>query len=567
MWFLILTDIWIFHNSTKIPHMADHNSLNFSPSATNDEAARLVKHNGIGKPTHSQAMAAAAMVGSTFVADQQNVGAAAMLANYNLPAGYTYLGQFITHDIGAMLNLGFQEPTLSLLSLYGMGPSAAPDLYVHYPQDLGNPAMDCAYRADDEYACFRHAKMRLLHEGSDQYDVPRMGNKMAVMADARNDQNFLLNQIHCAFVRFHNALVEWLQYVSHTCRLIQKANVVELKGEPLFGLARSLAIYYYQRLILEDYLPKLVGQTLVDDLWLHSNFKLFDPTQPVRLMPEFRLAAMRVGHSQVQEIYLLNTKEQRAAIFEESSNGKAAPVDLGGFKAHEYFGFEWSVFFDLNGPGTAQLSAAINHQIAYPLSQLRFRPRGDQNLPSINTGHSDQLPFGLELAKALGVAKPVSQAHLDKIFAGHAPQNIPQIDALPLWPYILLEAEIQHGGQRLGELGGRIVAEQIIWVLKQGGLNLASVKTMATQLFQEFSGLKSNFLDASVLAKALEGAGFGAEKISMNDLLEFPNRVKRQAADVQKEARALMGPIGIHHQSGPVGRESLLDVIRSKSRQ
>jgi hypothetical protein len=547
--------------------MADHNSLNLSPSLTKDEAVRLLKHTGLQKPTQQQAKTAAAVIGKTFVADKQNVGAAAMLANYNLPAGYTYLGQFITHDIGAMLNLGFQEPTLSLLALYGMGPSASPGLYVHYPDDLEDPAMDCAYRADDEYACFRHAKMRLLHEGSDQYDVPRLRNKMATMADARNDQNFLLNQIHCAFARFHNALVEWLQYVSHTCRLIQKANVVELKGEPLFGLARSLAIHYYQRLILEDYLPRLVSQALVDDLWNNDNFKLFDSAQPARLMPEFRLAAMRVGHSQVQEIYLLNTKEQRAAIFEEPSDGKGTPVDLGGFKAHEYFGFEWAVFFDLNGPRTAQLSAAINHQIAHPLSQLRFRPQGDQNLPAINTGHSNHLPFGWELANKMRVAQLIQQSQLDKIFAGHDSKDIPQVGTLPLWPYILLEAEIQHGGQQLGELGGRIVAEQIIWVLKQGGLNLVSAKAMATQLFREFPELKSNFLDELVLSTALEDVGFGAEKISMNGLLDFPNLARRKITEVQKEARGLIGPTDTLNESEPSEKESVLFVIRSKSRK
>jgi hypothetical protein len=36
----------------------------------------------------------------------------------------------------------------------------------------------------------------------------------------------------------------------------------------------------------------------------------------------------------------------------------------------------------------------------------------------------------------------------------------------PLWYYILKEASIEHGGKRLGRLGGRIVAEVILGLLQ-----------------------------------------------------------------------------------------------------
>jgi hypothetical protein len=36
----------------------------------------------------------------------------------------------------------------------------------------------------------------------------------------------------------------------------------------------------------------------------------------------------------------------------------------------------------------------------------------------------------------------------------------------PLWFYILKEAEIQHDGERLGAVGGRIVAEVFLGLLK-----------------------------------------------------------------------------------------------------
>jgi hypothetical protein len=36
----------------------------------------------------------------------------------------------------------------------------------------------------------------------------------------------------------------------------------------------------------------------------------------------------------------------------------------------------------------------------------------------------------------------------------------------PLWYYILREAELQHGGNRLGAVGSRLVAETLIGLLK-----------------------------------------------------------------------------------------------------
>ena len=50
--------------------------------------------------------------------------------------------------------------------------------------------------------------------------------------------------------------------------------------------------------------------------------------------------------------------------------------------------------------------------------------------------------------------EPLNQYQLD--FEGEA----------PLWYYILKEAEIQQNGERLGEVGGRIVAEVLIRLMQ-----------------------------------------------------------------------------------------------------
>jgi hypothetical protein len=46
----------------------------------------------------------------------------------------------------------------------------------------------------------------------------------------------------------------------------------------------------------------------------------------------------------------------------------------------------------------------------------------------------------------------------------------------PLWYYILREAEVQQKGERLGEVGGRIVAEVLLGLLDSDPLSFLSVQ-------------------------------------------------------------------------------------------
>src|ERR671916_470787 len=50
-------------------------------------------------------------------------------------------------------------------------------------------------------------------------------------------------------------------------------------------------------------------------------------------------------------------------------------------------------------------------------------------------------------------------------------------DETPLWYYVLREAEVQqNGGERLGEVGGRIVAEVLLGLLDGDPLSFLSVE-------------------------------------------------------------------------------------------
>jgi hypothetical protein len=73
--------------------------------------------------------------------------------------------------------------------------------------------------------------------------------------------------------------------------------------------------------------------------------------------------------------------------------------------------------------------------------------------PAISTG----LPSGEAVARLIGAAV-LSEQELDLRRHGWTGET-------PLWLYILLESSTRHEGDRLGEVGGRIVAEVLHGVI------------------------------------------------------------------------------------------------------
>lgn len=476
-------------------------------------------------------------------AERQNVGSVASPDNDNIPAGFTYFGQFLAHDITAGREFGLGIPGLQLLSIYGGGPGLSPYFYVHYPDDLYVQDPNARVLAYDK---FRHAKFmigdRLAPRRRPQFnqtpmDVPRTGDSLAMMADTRNDQNFILSQLHVAFLHFHNAVADYLNFLNPN-----------LKGVPLFNQTRKVVTWCYQRIVVEEYLKMLVYEPVLIDRLKEAgqNFSLFKAEMPPRLMPEFAMAAFRIGHSQVQEVYLISGSRTnnpvRRSIFltgdarQQSSNGSWISRDLRGFMRHEDLKIDWSLFFDFPGKPLAQPSSAIDQHIPYPLYGLIFKATPDQILPKTNLERSQLLPPGHAMAEPL----------YEEVNRYDKKNNIPdqtllmdsevqkalrtsglKAEELPLWLYILLEASIKQGGQRLGILGSHIVAEQIMWVLRHD---------KNSWLFADKDYLESLKTQSQNLVDI--------QNFGISDLLQFPQKVaeKMQAANKRTIRRRTSQP-------------------------
>lgn len=361
--------------------------------------------------------------------------------NPAIPAAYTYLGQFIDHDItfdpnsaleqeddpDAMHN--FRTPRYDLDSVYGSGP-------------------------DDEPFQYEQANLtRLLvgANGNSESDLPRNTEDRAIIGDPRNDENAIVSQIHLLFIKFHNKLVD--EVVAEGA----------LPPEQHFREAQRRTRWHYQWMIIHDYLVRLVGSELVQSLLNIDrtsglpdfDLRYFVPKTNVYMPIEFSAAAFRFGHSQVRGIYDLNGTVVGRPVFVADPTDPTD--DLRGNRALiPQWTIDWRHFLDMDPAVSFQPSRLIDTHLAEGLFTL---PGGGPPLALRNliTGQRLGLPSGQDVAKLLKVPEP-EVLTADDLAGAPTPT--------PLWFYILKEAELQAGGARLGPVGGRIVAEVLLGMVK-----------------------------------------------------------------------------------------------------
>jgi hypothetical protein len=340
-------------------------------------------------------------------------------------AGWPFFGQFVAHDLtadrsplraqtdlAALRNM--RSPRANLESLYGGGPAGTPYLY-----SRDDPA-------------------KLLENDG---DLPRNQEGIALIGDPRNDVHVFISQLQVAFIRAHNLLVERLREDG-------------VDDGDLFAEARRALTWHYQWLIVNDFLTGLVGPDLVDEL-LETGARFYHADGEPFIPLEFADAAYRYGHSQIRQLYQLRPDGPSYAVF----------PDLLGFGPVGDRKVDWSLLFDVPGRPPAQRAKPIDGQLPRSLIQLPQAITGavDESAyrslaaRDLERGQGTALPSGEAVARLIG-ADVVTEAELGLRDHGWHGET-------PLWLYVLLESSARRAGDRLGEVGGRIVAEVLHGVI------------------------------------------------------------------------------------------------------
>ncbi len=388
--------------------------------------------------------------------------------NPAMTAGFTFLGQFLDHDMTfdptSSLSRqqdpesirNFRIPALDLDSVYGGGPGVSPHLYDR-EVDGGRTTLLTERVGGSEAVSI---------DGEVRRDVPRNRQRTALVGDPRNDENLVISQLHLAMLRFHNVVVADV-----------KANLGSgyTAGE-VFAEAHRIVRWHYQWLVVHEFLPATVGQATVDQVLatgpLHFSWHN-TPYIPV----EFSVAAYRFGHSQVRPSYRANfgtsatdpTQQFFALIFDPSATDPADPADLrGGCRAPRRF-IDWQTFFDF-GDGRARPNKLIDTTLSTVLFDLMGQP-ADQSTSlaarNLLRALTMQVPSGQRVARAMSLPE-LSETDLDDLRGANLHRRT------PLWFYILREASVTAGGEQLGPVGGRIVAEVLLGLLLGDGQSYLS---------------------------------------------------------------------------------------------
>ncbi|MGH2659164.1 MAG: peroxidase family protein [Actinomycetota bacterium] len=357
-------------------------------------------------------------------------------------AGTTFMGQFMDHDmtfdVGSVATeprdaTNGRSPAFDLDSVYGGSPTASPQLYeadrVHLRVESGG-----------------------LFE-----DLPRASDDTAIIADPRNDENAIIAGLHAAFLLFHN-------------RAVQVARGATSRPAELFAQARRITTWHYQWMVLHEFLPLFVGQ-VVDDV-VANGARYYRPgTGEASIPVEFQGAAYRFGHSMVRPSYRLNLAGEDggpffAMIFDPSEEGSADPDDLrGGARAPRRF-VGWQTFFDF-GEGQVKPNKRVDTRISTPLFNLPLGAIASHDQPTALPQRNLlqhltwELPSGQAIAQYMG-APVLSRRDLAELRG----LGLGLDRTTPLWYYVLREAGVMESGLRLDPVGGRIVAEVIIGLVR-----------------------------------------------------------------------------------------------------
>jgi len=398
------------------------------------------------------------------------------LDNQTIPAGFTYFGQFIDHDISLDLNSlsakiedptmikNFRTPGLDLDCIYGSG--LGPHRFL-YAQDTPKFLIGTATPSPDAGGVTIPALPN---------DLERTRHGVAIIGDHRNDENLVVAQTHLAFLKFHNKVVD-------------KLAADGTPPDKLFDEASRLVRWHYQWIVLHDFVEKLTGPGLVDKILTEG--RKFYRFQARPYMPlEFAGAAYRLGHSMVREQYSHNRVFRPVAprlapgslslLFRFSGlsgdiNGEL-PNGMDALPTN--WVIDWRRWYEFNTPANTpnfefNFSRKLDTFLTPTLHTLPGFPAGrEANLAFRNLARGKllKLPSGQDVANAMRALvpsiTPLSPAELASGPDGQVVQQQGFDVATPLWYYILKEAKVRSNGERLGPVGARLVAEVFVGLVQ-----------------------------------------------------------------------------------------------------
>ena len=440
-----------------------------------------------------------------------------------IPSGYTYLLQFIAHDLvqSAMLlsvagpsGMGManaRRSPLQLDTLYGSGPVGSPHIY----------ALDAS--TDDRRTKLRLGRMRWKESRADAgcpfRDVARTGAENvtgidrnvaglrlalteALVADPRNDDHAILSQFTALLAILHNALVDLVREGEPEHSKNDRFNAAYRR----FLCVRDALTSIYHGIIRQDVMRRVLHPVIYASYSGENASFIHQPDDDGewRIPLEFSHGAFQFGHAMVRPEYDINdltTHDLNNTLEKTSANDPAnMPLD-------ETWMVQWSRFFQINAT-KPNFSRRIGPHVSSGLGNDQFFPALDET-ERVGLVYRDLMSAALSgmwsvdaLIAEVTVRRPdlvrASRLMSDRAyrtarlrnwltlapgFVTFASEDIETLSNDPPLPFfVLFEAMEQAGGLHLGVLGSVIVAEVIFGALGGASSTERESRPLAAQL-------------------------------------------------------------------------------------
>ena len=385
----------------------------------------------------------------------------------NIEAGHTYLGQMIAHDIvpSTTLHLNRKKinPTLNLDSLYG---------------DENNPAF---FDKEGKFILgFAESPSGHMVYGK---DLLRGKDLKALIPEDRNDENIITSQLHLFWQKFHNVIIDELK--------TKHDNI-----DNYFECTKFIITKLFHEIVEFDYMKQIIHPEIYKIYKDGCSF-FYKKDNFSEIPIEFSHAVFRFGHSMVREEYNLSNNSH-IKIADKLSNRDLKlsthdVIDWGlffttfrisdslflNYKYTDFANFRISdrLFIKHESDDSAkkakktksgfavQHSMRIDTSIISGMNSIPFicgRKEGIKRI-NLNAGLIFEMNFGFKIKNEIEKLEEFK----DIFYYDFYKEKKADLEKLPLWPYILKEAELSSKDcNGLGLLGSIIVSEVIINSIK-----------------------------------------------------------------------------------------------------
>jgi hypothetical protein len=374
-----------------------------------------------------------------------------------VPAGMTYFGQFVDHDIT------FDEASQ-------LGTTA--DLTTLHNTRTSFFDLDNVYGVNNQYLN-ASGLFDIGRNINGDEDLPRDAAGIAIIADPRNEENQIIGEFQLAFLKYHNRVFADVSIANPNFTLQQKIDT-----------SKQIVTNHYQWLVVNDFLASICGRffsRLFDANGvpiISPEIQAMYPNMPI----EFSGALYRMGHSMVRDSYYVNKNFDVFPIFSPTlPSPLITNPDLRGFQPlPANFTIDWSMFFPMPFSKGFQVAERFDVFMNETLFNLPIVVANTASLAERNLlrGKTYNLPTGQDLARAFGIPEeeiltrtkgnmiiqtqdfPVITAndlnHLETVFG----------DSTPLFYYGLKDNHVNGNGEHLGSLSSKVIGETILSLMK-----------------------------------------------------------------------------------------------------